>query len=313
MKDEDYIAEAREQEQSETDASRAATADEAPREKPVVRAKSVYEALVTACGTHSRLYGATGRHADMVVFNLVDKSAYVGSLYLVKYGRLCANVIETASVRVEVDGDRWLTDDERMIDPVSLYTDHWHSVEDGGSRFRRCNFPAKPTDEMSDDEIRRGMCRAEARVRLEAWILCAGIDGTLLNYVLAASGKTQASELGWYFSPRGKSAREDDALVIPRAWWTGRRRAFDLRSDNGRTRIMDGDRVIADVQDDVDQSDVRALCAAPLLADLLREFKRTAFSHAVLTGDRKFDHIIREAETALLYIETNRKQEKKDK
>lgn len=195
MKDEDYIAEARAQEQSETDASSTAAVDETPREKPVVHARSVYEAIVTACGTHSRLYGATGKYADMAVFNLVDKSVYVGSLYLVKYGRLCANVIETSSVRVELDGCPWLTDEERALDPVELYRDHWHSVEDGGSRFRSCNFPAKPSDEMSDDEILKGRCRADARVRLEAWMLCAGVDGTLLRYVLAAAGKTRESEL----------------------------------------------------------------------------------------------------------------------
>lgn len=70
---------------------------------------------------------------------------------------------------------------------------------------------------------------------------------------------------------------------------------------------MDGSRVIAEIRSYVDQADARAICAAPLLADLLREFKRTAFSHAVLTGDRKFDHVITEAEMVLRYIETNKK------
>lgn len=180
-----------------------------------VKVGSVYSGLVEIAKTCGKLYRTNGRRADMMKFDLTSHSVFVGNAFIVHHGRLRMPVLETASTKVDLTGLPWLTPKEQKLDPVKLFAEHYMSRPNGAEKYMSSNFPAIDIDEMSDDEISRGMPRGEARVRLEAWMLCAGIDGTLERYVTSQPGWRDGS---WWWCPC-PSGQADTQLVVKTEWW----------------------------------------------------------------------------------------------
>ena len=180
-----------------------------------VKVGSVYSGLVEIAKTCGKLYRTNGKRADMMKFDLTSHSVFVGNAFIVHHGQLRMPVLETASTKVDLAGLPWLTPKEQKLDPVELFAEHYLSRPNGAERYMSSNFPAMDIDEMFDDEIARGMPRGEARVRLEAWILCAGIDGTLERYVKAQPGWRDGS---WWWSP-APNGQAGTQLVVRTEWW----------------------------------------------------------------------------------------------
>ena len=205
-------------------------------EQRALEVRSVYEGLVAMARTREKMHRTNGRRADAMRFDLTAHSVTVGGTFIVNAGVLRMPVLETASARVDLSGLPWLTEEERGIDPRRLFTDHYLSRPDGSERYMACNFPAKDVDDLTDGEMLAAMPRAEARVRLEAWMLCAALDGTLERYV-RAQGDLDESGWWWAAPDDGLGAR----LVVKTRWW--RRTAADtprLMDDGQLRRLMGG-------------------------------------------------------------------------
>lgn len=268
-----------------------------------MRPKSVYEGLVAIASTHRKLYRTNGRRADMVKFDLTAHSAFVGNLFIVHFGRLAQPVLETAALKVDMTGLPWLTEAERAIDPAKLYRAHYLSRPNGSEKFMASNFPAKDVDEMTDDEIAQGEPRGEARVKLEAWILCAALDGTLEKVVTSSPTWREGS---WWWSP---AATDQDAaqLVVKTDWWRVRDDVIPMvvKMPSGERRVSWGDAWVS-VTPDVPDSYVRAVQVAYALVRASRSLAQEALKLEMRAKCYDIDPVVCEVNRLIEYVDTGR-------
>lgn len=263
-------------------------------------ARSVFDGLSEIGLHHGKLFGTGGRRADMLRFDLTAHSVYAGNTCIICRGRLMTGKLETHEVRVLIpDGSPWLTEDEQGMDPKRLFEDHYLSRPNGSEKFMHCNFPAKDVDSMTDDEVIRGIPRSAARIRLEAWMLCAAVDGTLQKYVTGRPDWRPGDE--WW------SARGDDGhgLVIKTAWWSHSScDSTDIGKDEfGRTVLKDGGATVAILSGRLAPDEQRTLQMAATLRRSLMALSDAAFRLQVRTKTFDCDPIINEATAVLSYIE----------
>lgn len=275
-------------------------------EQQELRVKSVYEGLVRMASTHGKLYRTNGRRADMMRFDLTAHSVFTGNAFIVHRGALKLPMLETATLKVDMSGLPWLTEEEQRLDPLLLFREHYLSRPNGSEKYMSSNFPAKDIDEMTDDEVARGMPRGEARVRLEAWILCASLDGTLERYVKSQPNWKEGS---WWWSPVVHPARNATTpqLVVKTSWWrrgidrTIRMRpaadAYDFSDDTGGWlgRIAG----IADYE-------ARAMQVSGQLARLAKSLAQEAFHLEMRAKCYDIDPVLCEVNRLLEYIDTGK-------
>lgn len=280
---------------------------EARTEQAEVQCKSVMDGLVTVLGSHGRLFRTNGKYADTARFDLTAHSVFVGNHFIVNRGKVTMPVLETAAVKADIAGLPWLTEEERTLDPVSLFRDHYLSRPNGEERYMESNFPAKPCDDMTDLEITQGIPRAEARVRLEAWMLCAAIDGTLERYV--KSEPWLFSEENWWWS--NPAYRDDPSrnLVIKRSWWTdGAETSWTLRA-RGRTRgteVLAGGRTVATVHPDASPAEIREIQMSREVLRALESLADAAFRMQVRHRTSELDPLITDANRIIEYVHTGK-------
>lgn len=274
-------------------------------EQREVKVASVYAGLVEIAKTHGKLYRTNGKRADMMKFDLTTHSAFVGNAFIVHHGMLRQGVLETASTRINLSGLPWLTPEEQKLDPTYLFREHYYSRPNGSEKYMSSNFPAKDIDEMSDDEIARGAPRGEARVRLEAWMLCAGIDGTLERYVKSQPTWKEGS---WWWSP-APAGEAEDQLVIKTAWWKREdpipelsqlgpdRGGWELRGGNGETIATIAAR---------DAALARAIQVAPALARAAQSLACEALKLEIQAKRYDIDPIAGEVTRLVEYINTGK-------
>ena len=275
-------------------------------EQREVQVKSVYAGIVEVAKTRGKLYRTNGRRADMVKFDLTAHSAFVGNMFIVLRGHLLNSLLETAAVKVDISGLPWLTDDERKLDPLALFREHYLSRPDGSERYMASNFPAKDIDEMSDDEIAQGMPRGEARVRLEAWMLCASLDGTLRRYVESQPNWVPGS---WWWSPEVSPARQADTpqLVVKAAWWRAEEPIPTLVPRAGEWVLVSPQgRETARLAMGTAPSVARAMQSAVLLARLASSLADEALALQMRAKCYDIDPLAGEVRRLIEYINTGR-------
>jgi hypothetical protein len=296
--------------QEEIDPQDLATlSDSMDEPKPVqerVYARSVYEGLVAIGSSAGKLYGTRGKRADMMKFDLTAHSAFVGNSFIVKDGKVRIGKLETATKLVVLDGLPWLTPEEERLDPVGLFDEHYRSRPNGSEQYMASNFKAKELDEMTDDEVAAGMPRAEARVRLEAWILCASLSGVLERYVKSQANWRDGS---WWWTPEGES--KEPKLVVKTDWWLkpndGRWR-LELRGDGHRHVLTAEDTEIARLGAGTDHETQRAVQMAMTLKRLAKSLAQEAFRLEAKSRNYDIDPIVCEVNRAIEYIETGRER-----
>lgn len=273
-------------------------------EQQEITVHSVYEGLVEIAKTHGKLYRTNGRRADMMKFDLTAHSVFVGNAFIVNNGALKLPVLETAAAKISVAGLPWLTEAERRLDPVELFHEHYMSRPNGSEKFMASNFVAKDVDEMSDDEIAQGLPRGEARIRLEAWVLCAALDGTLEKYVRAQPNWVEGS---WWWSPSGKDDAEAQ-LVIKTDWWRNAVLPMpELRARGGERHIVTADGIVkARIPATVCDADARAMQAAVHLTRLAKSLAEEAFKLQMRAKCYDMDPIICEINRLVEYVNTGR-------
>lgn len=265
--------------------------------------KSVYEGLVAIASTHGKLYRTNGRRADMVKFDLTAHSAFVGNLFIVHFGRLAQPVLETAALKVDITGLPWLTGAEQGIDPAKLYRAHYLSRPNGSEKFMASNFPAKDVDEMTDDEIAQGESRSVARVKLEAWILCASLDGTLERVVTSSPTWREGS---WWWSPAATD-QDETQLVVKTDWWRVRDDVIPMvvKMPSGERRVSWGDAWIS-VTPTVPDSYVRAIQVAYALVRASRSLAQEALKLEMRAKCYDIDPMVCEVNRLVEYVDTGR-------
>lgn len=268
-----------------------------------MRPKSVYEGLVAIAATHGKLYRTNGKHADMVKFDFMSHSAFVGNLFIIHFGRLAHPVLETAALKVDMTGLPWLTEAEREINPAELYRAHYLSRPNGSERFMASNFPAKDVDEMTDDEIAQGEPRSEARVKLEAWILCAALDRTLEKVVTSSPTWREGS---WWWSP-APAGQDGTQLVVKTDWWKARDDAIPaiVTMPSGERRVSWGDAWVS-ATPTVPDSYVRAMQVAYALVRASRSLAQEALKLEMRAKCYDIDPIVCEVNRLVEYVDTGR-------
>lgn len=274
--------------------------------KPVqleMRPKSVYGGLVAMAATHRKLYRTNGRLTDMIKFDLVSHCAFVGNLFIVHFGRLAQPVLETATLKVDMSGLPWLTPEEQELDPAKLYRAHYLSRPNGSERFMASNFPAKDVDEMTDDEIAQGEPRSEARVKLEAWILCASLDGTLERVVTSSPTWREGS---WWWSPN-PAGQDGTQLVVKTDWWRSRDDGIPMlvTMPSGERKVSWGDAWVS-VPQPVPDSYARAIQVAYALVRASRSLAQEALKLELRAKCYDIDPIACEVNRLVEYVETGR-------
>lgn len=195
-----------------------------------VRCKSVFDALVEVGRRGGKLYRTNGKRADLMRFDLTTHSVFAGSTFIIQRAKVRMPVLETAAVKVSLEGLPWLTQFERDIEPGILFTTHYLSRPNGSEAFAACNFPAANVDDLTDDQVISGVPRTEARIRLEAWMLCAALDGTLERYVTRQPNYRPDS---FFWSP-ATGDEIADKLVVKHDWWRSSRVKPYMLSHIGR-------------------------------------------------------------------------------
>lgn len=289
----------------------AVLSDDMAEPKPVqqeVRVRSVYEGLVEIAKTHGKLYRTNGKHADMMKFDLTAHSVFVGNVFIIHNGTLKQTVLETSTAKIDLTGLPWLTQEERRLDPVALFKDHYLSRPNGSERYMLSNFPAKDVDEMGDDEIAAGMPRSEARIRLEAWMLCAALDGTLRSYVTRQPNWLPGN---WWWSPPDEESLSVDGqqLVIKTDWWARKTVPIPrLVMFDGKNRhiVYDSGTVLARIPEAVCDSDARAMQVSAYLARLAKSLAQDAMKLQMRAKCYDLDPMISEVNRIVEYIDTGR-------
>lgn len=273
--------------------------------KPVQRhvaCRSVFEGLSELGKTHGKIYGTNGKRADMLRFDLTSHSVYAGNTFIVCRGELVNGEIETAEVRIDMRGLPWLTEEERKIDPTVLFDEHYVSRPNGSERFMACNFPAKDCDDMTDDEITKGIPRAEARIRLEAWMLCAGIDGTLERLV-TGSGTWRDGDRWWSPSGYGASADGNGSRLVVRTDWWLKRSLGAWRLSCGSTVTDHAGAVLCTLSENVDPNTARTIQSAEELRLALVSLSDAVFRMQLRLKAYDCEQPINNANRILRYIE----------
>lgn len=275
-------------------------------EQREIKVRSVYEGLVEIAKTHGKLYRTNGKRADMMKFDLTTHSVFVGNAFIVHHGALRMDTLETASAKVELGRLPWLTPEEEKLDPVELFRRHYYSRPNGSEKYMSSNFPAKDIDEMSDDEIAQGEPRAEARVSLEAWILCAALSGTLERYVKSQPTWREGS---WWWSPKPEG-QAGTQLVIKSCWWRHEEPMPMLASgyplDTGWVLYRQSGREMARIHQDTDITTVRAMQVAVSLAAAAKSLAAEALQLEMRSKCFDMEPIVQEVNRLVEYISTGR-------
>lgn len=282
-------------------------------EKKVVQEElkcaSVFDALVEVGRRGGKLYRTNGKRADLIRFDLTTHSVFAGNTFIIQRGEVKMPVLETAAVKVSLEGLPWLTQFERDIEPGILFTTHYLSRPNGSEEFAACNFPAADVDELTDDQVISGVPRTEARIRLEAWMLCAALDGTLERYVTSQPNYRSDS---FFWSPEAGD-EITDKLVVKHDWWIHPTDPeYELRPYSYEEwHVYRGHQRIAKLNAGVmDDRELRTFQMAEELRRTLASLADETFKLQLRTKRDDCDAILNDASRILRYIDRGNTQAK---
>lgn len=143
---------------------------------------TLYEVLVDLSKTHCRFKGKHTGYADLLKFDLKNKTISNGNTVIVKDGKVVLDELKLTDGR-EYTGLQKMElihkADNFYQELEAIYEQYYSSIPSQGSQFSRNNFVAKGVDELSLRELVNGMPRIEAQYRLEAFVLLQAITGQI--------------------------------------------------------------------------------------------------------------------------------------
>lgn len=143
-----------------------------------VNKMTLYDVIIKLGQSHCRFAMKCGGYADLLRFNLKDKSIYNGDLYIMKNGKVVIDEIKLADGQ-EFTGLKQLRliDRERCLE--NLYAGYYNSTPSKHCQFSKSNFIARDSAEMNVFELADGMDRIEAQYKLECYVMFASMMGWL--------------------------------------------------------------------------------------------------------------------------------------
>lgn len=174
--------------------------------------KSLYAILIELSESHCKFTGKKGGYADLLRFNLDDKTISNGNTVVMKNGKLMLDKITLTDGREynlkgveliskeEVFNGEESTPYERIDELFEIYK---HSVPSAHSQFSRQNFKALKADELTMEQLINNMPRIKAQYMLEAYILLASLAGYI----------TWAEDRHWF-----SQSKKNKELILYKSW-----------------------------------------------------------------------------------------------
>ena len=139
---------------------------------------TLYEVIIELSKHHCRFKGKHTGYADLLKFDLKNKTISNGNIVIIKNGKVMIDELCLTDGR-EYKNLQSLelihTSDDFYKELESIYEQYYSSVPNQKSQFSRNNFVAKDLDNLSLQEMINGIPRIEAQYRLEAFVLLQAI------------------------------------------------------------------------------------------------------------------------------------------
>ncbi len=133
---------------------------------------TVYDVLCSVSKEHKKIKG--GGYTDVLIFDLKEKSIRSKGLYIVKNGRLVVNQIDVEGEVYILDGLPLGTENTSLEMLQPLYDSYLYSRP--GSYYVHSPFLAKTSDELTYEQLLKGIPRNHARCCLEAAIVLGNFN-----------------------------------------------------------------------------------------------------------------------------------------
>lgn len=135
---------------------------------------TIYEVLVELAANHCKFKGKHTGYADLLKFDLTNKTVSNGNTVIIKNGEVVVDEIKLTDGReyAGLANMELIHKCEDFYEELeTLYEQYYTSVPNKQTQFSRNNFHAKDVDNLSMKELIRGLPRVEAQYRLEAFVL----------------------------------------------------------------------------------------------------------------------------------------------
>ena len=143
---------------------------------------TIYEILIELSHNHCKFKGKNTGYADLLKFDLKNKTISNGNTVIIKNGKVIVDEIKLTDGREYVglaDMELIHKCDDFYGELESLYEQYYSSVPNKHTQFSRNNFYAKDVDNLSMRELVRGLPRIEAQYRLEAFVLLHALSSNI--------------------------------------------------------------------------------------------------------------------------------------
>ena len=164
---------------------------------------NLHEVLTEMCKEHIKI--KKGGYADLLFFNLKDKTIKNGNTVLVENGKIIPQTIKLTDGRELVLEDNWGEVNEDFYQGVEKrYEKYYYSTPSKTDRFVRTNFIAKNLEKMSFEELMNSSFsnRNQARYELEWFVMANAVKGNI-SWV----------EGNWFWQ-----SNKNKKLIIYREW-----------------------------------------------------------------------------------------------
>lgn len=135
---------------------------------------TLYEVLIELSKVHCRFKGKRTGYADLLKFDLKNKTISNGNTVIIKNGKVIVDSLKLTDGR-EYTGLKDMEfihkTDDFYEELEAIYEQYYSSVPSQNVQFSKNNFVAKDLDNLSLRELVNGMPRIEAQYRLEAFVL----------------------------------------------------------------------------------------------------------------------------------------------
>lgn len=143
---------------------------------------TLYDVLVELSQAHCRFKGKHTGYADLLRFDLKNKTVSNGNTVIIKNGKVVLDELKLTDGREYtglLDIELIHKSDNFYEELENIYEQYYTSVPSQGTQFSKTNFIAKELDSLSLQELINGVSRIEAQYKLEAFVLLQAMMGQI--------------------------------------------------------------------------------------------------------------------------------------
>lgn len=135
---------------------------------------TLYEVLIELSKSHCRFKGKHTGYADLLRFDLKNKTVSNGNTVIIKNGKVVIDELKLTDGREYTDllSMKLIHKSDDFYEELeAIYEQYYASIPNQGAQFSKNNFIAKYLDHLSLREMVNGIPRIEAQYMLEAFVL----------------------------------------------------------------------------------------------------------------------------------------------